>query len=71
MAYKPSSVSKRSKVYDDIISLLPYEGLDGNHLSSLDVAIEVMRPTRGWTEYPYPSIRPCTRWGLPSLQRYR
>ena len=37
----------------------------GDHLSSRDVAVSVLRPTRGRAGTRCPPIRPCSEWGLP------
>ncbi len=39
---------------------------DGDHLSRLDVTIQLVRPTRGRAGPSHsPSIWPCSRWGFP------
>ena len=39
---------------------------DGDHLSSPDVTIRFLRPTRGRAGLSHsPSIWPCSRWGFP------
>ena len=66
VACKPSSVPDR---YMGLrlarARLPPLSRLGGDHLSSPPVAERIKRPTRGRAGYPYPPIRPCTRWGLP------
>ena len=57
-ACKPSSVSCA-------------RGAGGDHPSSRAVASAVVRPSRGRTGRPYPSIRPCSEWGFPSPRCYQ
>ena len=46
---------------------------DNDHSSSLDVTVEVKRPTRelGRTALRRPPIWSCSWWGLPSSHRHR
>ncbi len=47
--------------------LYPSRGKDGDHLSSPSVTGRVKRPTQGTSRASQsPSIRSCSRWGLPS-----
>ena len=46
---------------------------DNDHSSSLDVTIEIKRPTRelGRTTLKCSPIWSCSGWGLPSSRRHR
>jgi len=57
--HKPGSVSRSSHPHRD-----------NGHSSSLDVAIEIKRPTRelGRTTLQRSPIWSCSRWGLPSTR---
>ena len=46
---------------------------DNDHSSSLDVTVEIKRPTRelGRTTLSRSPIWFCSRWGLPSPRRHR